>query len=134
MVLLERLGEILVHLSLDALLSVTHHGVCCKRNDRSPLHAEAALVLSDSARRLKSTLYYVSGRSLWENLRSSPGLYIYHDGHLHVHQDDIELLVLYSCESLCSVSDDSDDVVVFLEDLDGELLVDRVVFCQQDLE
>ena len=56
MVLLQRLGQVLVHLRLNAALAITHHGVSRQSNNGGSLCAEAALVLADLARGLKSTL------------------------------------------------------------------------------
>lgn len=56
MILLQRLGEILVHLCLDTLLSVTHHGVGREGNDGCALAAEAALVLANLGRGFETAL------------------------------------------------------------------------------
>lgn len=55
-ILLERLGEVLVHLRLDATLAVAHHGVGREGDDGGALGAEAALVLADLGRGLETTL------------------------------------------------------------------------------
>jgi len=55
-VLLERLGQVLVHLGLDALLAITHHGVGCERDDGSALTAQAPLILANLGCGLKTAL------------------------------------------------------------------------------
>ena len=58
----------------------------------------------------------------------------HHNRHLDVHKNDIELFPLDGLNSLFTVSNNGDDVVILLQDLDREPLVDRVVFGKQDLE
>lgn len=58
MVLLQRLREVLIHLCLDTLLAITHHGVRCEGNDGGSVSTHALLVLANLARGLKATLLY----------------------------------------------------------------------------
>lgn len=55
-VLLQGLGQVFVHLGLDALLTVTHHGVGCQGNDRGTMRAKASLILANLASCLKAAL------------------------------------------------------------------------------
>jgi hypothetical protein len=55
-ILLQRLGQVLIHLCLDTPLPITHHGMGCQRNDGRPLGTETPLVLADLACGLKTAL------------------------------------------------------------------------------
>jgi len=57
MILLQRLGQVFIHLCLDAAFAVSHHGVRRKRDDGCPLGTEAAFILSNLGRSLKTTLF-----------------------------------------------------------------------------
>lgn len=56
MVLLEWLGQVLVHLCLDTLFAIAHHGMCGKCNNRSALGTEAAFILTNLGRSFESAL------------------------------------------------------------------------------
>jgi hypothetical protein len=56
MILLERFGEILIHLCLNALFSVAKHCMGCERDDRSPLGAETPFILADLCSGFESSL------------------------------------------------------------------------------
>ena len=62
------------------------------------------------------------------------GCSTYHDGHLHVHENDVVAFLLDVLEGFETVVGDCDAVVVLFQNPDGELLVDCVVFCEQDAE
>lgn len=55
-VLLQRLREVLVHLGLDALFTITHHGVSRQGNDRRSVRALGLLILANLAGGLETTL------------------------------------------------------------------------------
>lgn len=59
LVLSKRLGEIFVHRSLDALLTVTEHGVGGERNDRRSTQAGCFFVLADLGRGFEAALHSV---------------------------------------------------------------------------
>jgi hypothetical protein len=56
LVLLERLGDVFVHLGLDALLSVANHGVGCEGNDGRTADNVVALPFADVGCGFKTTL------------------------------------------------------------------------------
>src|SRR6187402_2480127 len=60
MILFERLGQVLVHLGLNTLLSIPKHGMSCKCDDWSSLGTKTPLILSDLGSSFKSTLNDVS--------------------------------------------------------------------------
>ncbi len=63
-VLLQRLGEVLVHLGLDALLAISHHGVRCEGNDGCPLAAEAPLVFANLGRGFEAALCFTLAKEV----------------------------------------------------------------------
>lgn len=124
-VLLQRLRQVLVHLCLDALFTVTHHRMRREGDNGRPLRSQAALVLADLARGFETTLSEstlvlcptVKGESEESN----------HYGHLDVHENNIKLLLLDLFHGFETVANDGHHVVVLLENLDSKPLVDTVV-------
>lgn len=115
MILLQRLGQILVHLSLNALLPVTHHGVSSQGNDGCPVRAHASFVVANLAGSLKSSLYNMLVKSD-SNLSvdfANKGV-SYHDRHLNIHEDYIKLLLFNGFNSLPTVSNHCHNVMIFL--------------------
>lgn len=55
-ILLQGLGQIFIHLSLNALLPVSHHGMCCEGDNRGPMGTHASLVLANLASGLETSL------------------------------------------------------------------------------
>ena len=112
MVLLQWLGQVLVHLRLNALLPVAHHGVCRQGDDGCALAAQAALVFADLAGSFETTLcqrQLVRAENL--NVLDSE---TYHNRHLNVHENNVKLLALDRLDRLLAVPYDGDDVVVLL--------------------
>lgn len=116
MILLQRLGQIFIHLGLYTAFPVTHHCVSSEGNNGCPLCPKAALIFSDLAGRFESTLNEIS-QYIAHNLNRE--LKAYHNGHLHVHKDDVKPPVLDHFYSLQTIGDHRHDMVVFLQDLDG---------------
>lgn len=118
MVLLERLGQVLVHLCLDALLAITHHGMGRERDDGSALIAQAPLILANLGCGLKTALeidsvsFDIKRSDTWQLGQTN------HDWHLDIHQNDIKLPPLHSLNRLLTVADHSHNVMVFFKDLD----------------
>ena len=62
------------------------------------------------------------------------GFIAVHDGHLDIHQDSIEAALCRSSEKLCAlqtVFNDRDCRTRFFQNQFGDLLIDRMIFCQQ---
>ncbi len=55
-----------------------------------------------------------------------------HFGHLNIHKNEVEGLLLQVVEDFFTVLGDSAGVAHFIEDHNGELSIDRVVFCEED--
>lgn len=100
MILLQRLGQIFIHLGLDAAFPVAHHCVSSKGDDGSSLRPKATLIFSNLARGFKTALR--KGQSTFCAHRWITRLCqkAYHNGHLYVHENDIEPPVLYHLHSL----------------------------------
>jgi hypothetical protein len=56
MVLLKRFGEVLIHLCLDALLSITKHSMGGEGDDGRPLRSEASFIFTDLGCGFESSL------------------------------------------------------------------------------
>lgn len=113
LVLLQRFREILIHLGLDALFSIAHHGVCRQGNDGGSVRSHAPLVLANLAGGLETSLVKVSTYRIIFRHKS------YHDRHLNIHENHIKLLLLDGFHSLPTVAHHGDDVVVLFENLDS---------------
>src|ERR1700722_48802 len=57
-----------------------------------------------------------------------------HLGHLHVHEDKIEVILLQRNESFLAIAGDGYDMLALLKKAAGELLINKVVFREQDFE
>ena len=106
---LERLGRIIVHARVQAILPVADHRVSGHSNDGQM-----------AARRLFSSSDF--GR----------GLETVHDRHLNVHKDRVEGLLIKRSQRLFSVGRDGYAVPPVLEDSDGQLLIYDIVLGDQD--
>ncbi len=53
-----------------------------------------------------------------------------HDGHLHVHEDDIELLALQCFDSLATIIGNHDNVPLLFQQRDSKPLVYYIVFSE----
>lgn len=111
---------------MDALFTVTHHRVRREGDNGRPLRAQAALILADLARGFETTLDESTLILCLTVLGEGKGSN--HYGHLDVHENDIKLLLLDLFHGFKTVADNGHHVVVLFEDLDGEPLVDTVVF------
>lgn len=116
MILLQRLGQIFIHLSLYAAFPVTHHCVSSEGDNGCPLCSKAALIFSNLAGRFESTLKY--NQSIYCAFLESRENKTYHDGHLDVHKDNVKPPVLNHFYSLQTIGDHRHDMVIFLQDLD----------------
>ena len=108
----EGFRRVIVAACLDAFLSIPHHGVGSQGDDRPRV-----VLLTEELRRLVTA----------------------HDGHLHVHQDDIEWMRLVvrrqrGVERELSVLDDRDIRARLIQHMRDEPLVVRAVLGQQDTE
>jgi hypothetical protein len=56
MILLQRFGEILVHLGLNTFLAIAKHSMSSESYDRSSLGSKAPFIFTDLSRGLESTL------------------------------------------------------------------------------
>ena len=112
LVLLEGLRKVLVHLSLDAFFAITHHGVGGQGNDGGSDTSLLALPFTDFGGSFEAA----------------------HDGHLDVHEDNVVVAFFDGFEGLEAVVGDRDTVVIFFEDLDGETLIDFIIFGKEDVE
>ncbi len=108
---LDRLGDIAVHARLQAALPIALDGVGSHRDDRD-VPACPPLSLADAGRRLEAI----------------------HLGHLHVHQDQVEGLLLPGGEGLLAIAGDVHRVPALLQEDGRQRLVDEVVLHQQDSE
>ncbi len=107
---IDRLGDVVVHAFLQAALPFLGHRMGGHGDDRQ---AVVALVGADSDGRLVAV----------------------HDRHLHVHQHDIErgrVTFRDFLDRLAAVVDDFDLSIDLGQKFDGDLLVDLVVFGQQN--
>lgn len=86
--------------------------MCGQGNDRCPIHALFSFIFSDLARGFETS----------------------HDWHLNIHQNDIVPTLLDRFYGFQTIADDRDIVLVLLQDLDGQFLVDVVVFGQENVE
>jgi hypothetical protein len=57
-----------------------------------------------------------------------------HDGHLDIHQDDVEYLFLQNGERGAAIGGELDGVACPLEQTHREFLIDGIVFDQQDMQ
>jgi hypothetical protein len=103
-----RLGDVVVHAGLEALLAVALHGARGHRDDRDAAGA-ARLALADLARRLVAV----------------------HPRHLAVHQHGVVAAARAGRERLLAVLGELDAEAQLLEDLGRDLLVDLVVLGHQ---
>ena len=63
---------------------------------------------------------------------SGGGLQAVQERHLHVHEHRIKALLRHGSHGGLAVADDDDRVALLLKQTDGQPLVDRVVFGQQN--
>ena len=104
----DRLGQVAIHAGRQALLTVALHGMGGHGDDRRPL----SLAFSGTDH---------PGRFQTVQVR-----------HLHVHQHHIEVLLTDHFECLKAVLSDFDAVAALTQNVNGHLLVRRIVFRQQD--
>ena len=60
--------------------------------------------------------------------------YAVHFRHLNVHENQVKALAAESREGLFSIARDNNYVAAFLKQSSRELLIDRVVLCQKDMQ
>ena len=108
---LDRLGDVPVHARGQAAIAVTVHGMGRHGDDRDP-PPRLRLAEPDGGR----------------------GLHPVHHGHLDVHQDHVEPVVLQHADRLLAVAGHLDLVPAPLEEADRQLLVDGVVLDQEQAE
>lgn len=83
-----------------------------KGNDRCSGQVSLPFVFSDLARGFKAS----------------------HDWHLHIHQNDIVPTLFDSFHGLQTVADNGDVMLVLLQDLDGQFLINVVVFGEKNVK
>src|SRR5579863_1275187 len=105
----DRFRDVAVHARREALLTVTTHGM---RRESYYANSLAAffLILADH----------------------SSGFEAVHDGHLHVHQNNIELEGLESFDCFEAIVSNCDVVTLALQKSYGEALVDETVLGKQN--
>jgi hypothetical protein len=103
--------KISVHSGRKAMLAVTIQRMGSERNDR---HMSASL--------------------LFLTTDFSGGFQSIHLGHLHVHEDHVEMIRLHRGNRLLAVESYLDTMALLLQDLEGEMLIHRTIFCQKNAQ
>jgi len=106
---LDRLGHIIIHSGQEASFAVALHCVSRHCNDRNA-SAAAGFAGADGA----------------------GGFIAVHLGHLHVHQHQVELLPIEQLNSAIAVRNGDHAVPSLFQKTECELLVDRIIFRQED--
>lgn len=112
-ILLQRLRQVFIHLSLNTLFSITQHGMSRQGNDWRPRQTSFLLILADLRSCFKPTL---NGKPV-SNSHDGLGLQLsfsYHDRHLDVHQDNIVTFVLNSLQSLQTILNNLHRMMILL--------------------
>ena len=117
--LADRLGNIVIHACLQTAIAIAFHRIRRHRDDRYLLEtvdrgypAAPQFAGADRLRRLKPV----------------------HDGHLHVHQDDVEMFTLEALDRLLAIGRNADPVAGLFKQMQCQFLIDQVVFDEQHLQ
>ena len=108
---MDRFGDIAVHAGAQTLFPVPFHGARRHRNDRDVAARETFPCADDGG----------SGEAA-------------HFRHLHIHQNHIESPPAHRLQGLPAIDGDFDPMTVLFEQPYSQLLVDGVVFRQQDMQ
>ncbi len=104
-------ADVTVHAGLQTAFAVALHGVSGHGKDRR-VSAGRRLTLADGRRRLETV----------------------HVRHLHVHEHQVEGIVLQGRDGLGAVADHHDRMPLTAEQSQGQLLVERIVLRQKDVQ
>lgn len=111
-ILLQGFGQVFIHLSLNTLFSITQHGMSRQGHDWRARQASFFLVLAYFRSSFETTLKEKPGKLT--PATDEPINFSYHDRHLDVHQNNIVTLVLDSLQSLKTILNNLDGMVILL--------------------
>lgn len=127
-ILLQRFRQVFIYLSFDIFFVIIYYGVGCQGNDRCLVSVYIVFIFVNFVGSFEFILKKCQ-YMLYEILEE-----IYYNRYLDIYENDIKFFFFDGFDGFLIVVDNCNYMVVFFQDFDCQVLIDSVVFGEEDFE